>query len=309
MFGIGKGFGVEVGQMALRAARLKRGRIEMVGSAELPAGVLLDSFIEPNVADMPAFVDALKRLLGSLGRRGGGVGVALPDYVSRVSVMDFDSLQGKEEETGRMIRWRLKKLIPFDVDQAELRYQYLGRFRFGEKEQHRFLVSIIRSEILSQYEAAFREAGARASRVGIASFAVWNLFHDHVMKEAGDAANFALMNILGGKMTVIVFDHGLPHFMRLKDLGKLDPETGGGPSVTRIARELTASLTFYKENYGHVPVGRVFVAGDFAGAGGLAGELGRNSVLEVRTLDMEKVVEGGSGLAAYSAACGAAAES
>jgi len=314
LFGTGTGFGIEVGQRVIRAARIKGGsggvrRIDMVGSAEMPEGLMLDSFTEPNITDLPAFVETLKRLLASMRHRGGGIGVALPDFVSRVSVLDFETVQAKQEETERMIRWRLKKLLPFDVDLATLRHQYLGRFRTGDKDQHRFLVSIIKADILRQYEAAFKEAGVRTARVGMSSFALWNLYHDHIAREVGGLPNFALMGISGTKMTVIVFDQGAPHFLRLKDLGRLDADgPDGGPGTRSIVKELSASLTFYKENFGRAPVTRVFVTGDFAGLGAAADEAGTAVQAEVSLLDIEKTLQGGAGLSFYGAACGAALE-
>jgi Tfp pilus assembly PilM family ATPase len=320
LLGIRPGLGLEVGQNVLRAVGLRtRGgsyRMDGMASLALPDGLLLDSFTDPNIADFPGFVAQLKKLFSALGSRGKTVGVALPDYVSRVSVLDFESLHGNEEETERVIRWRLKKLTPFDVDQAAVRYQHLGKVRKDDKDQHRFLVSIIRSNILAQYEAAFKEAGLRPQCIEISSFAVWNIFHPLVMKEMEGPANFALMNIFGRKMTVIVFNNGLPHFLRLKDLGKLEQTAGedGPMGVTGVLRELNASLVYYKENYAETQVSKVFVAGDYPGLGGIAGEV-RGGGTHAAVLELGKVVQLGAGasrpsdeLLAYGAACGAAME-
>jgi len=311
-FGFGNSAGLEVSQGALRAVGLKKSKggltLERHGEVVLPAGLLMDSFTEPNITDMPAFVDSLKRLMSDVRHRGKNVCVAVPDYVARVSVLDFESYQSKKDETERMIRWRLKKIIPFDLDQAELRYQYLGRFSVKDKQQHRFLVSIIKSEIMAQYETAFNEARLRPLSIAISSFAIWNLYHDQVLSGDGNTGDFAMMNIFGGRMTVMVFNKGLLHFFRFKDLGKLETQAGQERSlnIPAVLRELTASLTFYRENYADSPVGRVYISGDFEGLEGLAEEVGRNLPLSASLLDLGKVVQGGPGGLALSAACGAA---
>lgn len=310
--------GIEIGQRTMRAAGVRTGagslRLDWRGEAELPAGLLLDSFTEPNITDVPRFVELLRGLVKGAGHAGRRVGVALPDYVSRVSILDFEALQGKRDETEQMLKWRLKKVLPFDIDQAALRYQYLGRFAAdGAADKHRFLVSLIKSDILAQYEVAMKEAGLKPEVIELSSFAVWNLFHDHVLGEAGDTDGFALLNISGGKLTVMVFNRGVPHFLRLKDIGKLgnSEEGSDGLDVMRVLRELDASLTFYKENYSPTPVGRVYVAGDAPLLGEIAAEVRDNSTISVSVLEPEKVMLGGRDarpLFAYGAACGAALE-
>ena len=316
LFGGRAAAGFEVGQGALRAAVLKRGGarpgIAWAAQVELPRGLLLNSFTEPNITDLPAFVGLVDRLFQPAGRSASRINVALPDHVSRVSILDFDSLQVKKDEVEQMLRWRLKKLLPFEVDQAAMRYQYLGKFQANEKDQHRFLVSIIKSDILSQYELAFREAGLKPILIDLSSFCVWNLYEDFIKIDSEGLKCFAVMILTGGKLTVMVFERGVPHYFRLKDMGGFDGEVNG-MAVTRILRELNASLTFYKENYGDLPVEKVYMTADDPDRIKLiADEVGNNSALKTTVLDLGLVL-GKSGAKEYSspafgAACGAALE-
>ena len=316
LFGKG-GMGIEVGQRVLRAVEVRRAggshTARWYKNEPLPAGLVIDSFTEPNITDVKAFVEALKRLKTSWpgGRR---VSVALPDYTTRVSILDFDTVPGNDEELERMIRWRLKKVLPFDVDEAALRKQYLGKFTRGERTEHRYLVTIIKAVILAQYEQVFREASLRLPWMDIATFAVWNLFHDQILRKADAKAGLALMNISGGKLTVMVFDRSVPHFMRLKDLGKAGDGHEAVIDTTRVLRELIASLTFYKENYADTPVAKVYIAGDIERLEDVADEVRRNSAFEAILLEMGSVVKAhgkaadGQVPSAFAAACGAALE-
>lgn len=309
--------GLEISATGLRSAEVRRrdGTIALAGldSANLAGGILVESFTEPNIKDMPSFVGALK----SFVRKGGGIrkslNVALPDNVARSVILEFDSLPAKQEDTESMIRWRFKKLVPFNIEKAALQHQYLGGFRDEGTQKHRFLASVIKSEVLSQYESAFGAAGIKPDRIVISSFAVWNLYHDFLVKESGVARNFALMNVSGGKMAVMVFERGVIRFIRLKDLGAFDEAGGGGLLTESFPRELHASLTYYKENFSGVPVGLLFIAGDMDGVDRVATELSEKAAMDVRVLNLADAVEVG-GLAQgvshgmkYSAACGAAA--
>jgi len=295
LFGGSAAAGFEVGQRVLRAVSLKRGGarpgISWASQVEMPPGILLNSFTEPNITDVPSFVGLVERLVQQAGRRVSGINVALPDHVSRVSILEFDSLQGKKDEIERMLRWRLKKLLPFDVDQAAMRYQYLGKLQSNDKDQHRFLVSIIKSDILSQYELAFRQAGLKPIAIDLSSFCVWNLYEAFITKDSGELKCFAVMMLTGGKLTVIVFERGVPHFFRLKEMGGFDVEENG-MAVTRILRELNASLTFYKENYGDLPVEKVYMTADDPDRIKLiAEEVGKNSTLKTTVLDLGLVLD------------------
>jgi type IV pilus assembly protein PilM len=75
------------------------------------------------------------------------------------------------EEQSALIRFRLKRTVPFDVDTAILRYQ--TRSRGGNKVD--LTVAAIAVETLAPYEAAFRNAGFHPGFVTIAGLSAANL--------------------------------------------------------------------------------------------------------------------------------------
>ncbi len=311
MFSFKKNLGLEIGQKALRAAKLKKngGAFEVLWlkEAPLPEGLVQDSFTEPNLRDVPEFAAAVRGLLNG-NARGSRVAVALPDYVARVQVLDFDSAP-KKDDAEQMLRWRLKKALPFEIDQATLRWQYLGRFVVNEKDQHRYLASIIKTGILSQYRNALAGAGLNAKSLGLATFSIWNLFRANIAGELGEGADFAVMNLSAGKLSVIIFSKGSPHFMRLKDLGKSDDSVEYSIDVIRILRELSASLIYYKENFSSAPIRTVYLTSDTGGVYELAKEASARSGIDARVFSLESAVRPVSAAnlpACFSAACGAA---
>ncbi|MHB8174420.1 MAG: type IV pilus biogenesis protein PilM, partial [Nitrospirota bacterium] len=296
-----------------RPAKLKKNggvfEVQWLKEAPLPEGLVQDSFTEPNLGNISEFAAAIRGLLDG-NTRGSRLAVALPDYVARVQVLDFDSAP-KKGDTAQMLKWRLKKVLPFEIDLATLRWQYLGRFTVNEKGQHRYLTSIIKTEILSQYQTALALAGVNAKWLGIASFSVWNLFRSNVVRELGEEADFAVMNLSAGKLSVIIFSKGSPHFMRLKDLGKLGNSEDGPMDVIRILRELNASLVYYKENFSSAPVRTVYLTGDAGGMETLAKDAVSKSGIDARVFSLKSAVQPGAVTnlpVCFSAACGAASE-
>jgi type IV pilus assembly protein PilM len=73
----------------------------------------------------------------------------------RVFVLDFDSLPDKAIEALPVLRFRLRKMVPFDVEHAGLSYQVLS----ASKTECKVLAAVMPGPILEEYEAAVRAAG------------------------------------------------------------------------------------------------------------------------------------------------------
>ena len=58
----------------------------------------------------------------------------LPDYAARVSVLDFDSFPSTPEEQLSLVRFRVKKTIPFDIDSAAVSYYVQPAPRQGARK-------------------------------------------------------------------------------------------------------------------------------------------------------------------------------
>jgi type IV pilus assembly protein PilM len=70
-------------------------------------------------------------------------------------VLDFDTLPSKASEAIPVLRFRLRKMVPFDVEHAGLSYQILTQ----TKTEARVLVAVLPSNILEEYETVVRGAG------------------------------------------------------------------------------------------------------------------------------------------------------
>ena len=78
-----------------------------------------------------------------------------PDTAVRVFVLDFDSLPPKAAEAVPVVRFRLRKMVPFDVEHAGMGYQILVQNETTVK----VLATVMPGPILAEYEAAVRAAG------------------------------------------------------------------------------------------------------------------------------------------------------
>ncbi len=104
-------------------------------------------------------VAAVKRALEAVAlsdrRTDRRTTLVVPDAAVRVLLLDFEQLPTKTIEALPIIRFRLKKLLPFDADDAVISYQIMSQTR----SLIRVLAVAIPKETLAEYESLVREAG------------------------------------------------------------------------------------------------------------------------------------------------------
>jgi type IV pilus assembly protein PilM len=131
----------------------KHGEIAMAW-APLPPAALAPGLKVPNLADAHAVKAALESALESLSA-SKEITLVVPDAAARVLLLDFDTLPARRQEALPVVRFRLRKMVPFDVETAAVSYQVMA-----EKDgQLNVLVTVMPADVLAEYESAVREAG------------------------------------------------------------------------------------------------------------------------------------------------------
>jgi type IV pilus assembly protein PilM len=121
----------------------------------LPPGALVAGIAEPNLRAPDAVAAAVRNAFAQVSPRKRAVTLVLPDTVVRVFMLDFDSLPARPAEAFPVLRFRLRKMIPFDIEHAGISYQIMEE----SKTECRVLAAVIPGPILAEYEAAVRAAG------------------------------------------------------------------------------------------------------------------------------------------------------
>jgi type IV pilus assembly protein PilM len=142
-------------QGVLAAALPAKGQPPVYAFEPLPAGAIVPGIGEANLRTTDAVIGAIRAALDKVSPRTRSVTVVLPDTSLRVFVLDFDSLPPKPIEALPVLRFRLRKMVPFDVEHAGLSYQVLVE----KKGEVKVLAAVIPGPILQEYEAAVRAAG------------------------------------------------------------------------------------------------------------------------------------------------------
>lgn len=136
------------------AGRAAQSAPQALSFAPLPEGALLANWKTANLADPQAVSAALERALTDAGARDRALTVVVPDAVARVLLLDFDTLPTRAQDALPIIRFRLRKLLPFEADHAAISYQVMTR----SGEQVRVLAVAMPAAVLAEYESAVRAA-------------------------------------------------------------------------------------------------------------------------------------------------------
>jgi type IV pilus assembly protein PilM len=236
---------------ALAAALPGQGLPPVFAFSPLPAGALVPGIGEPNVRMPEDVANAIRRALDEVSPRTRAVTLVVPDSVVRVFVLDFDTLPGKPAEALPVLRFRLRKMVPFDVEQTGLSYQVLSQ----EKDECRVLAVVLPIAILEEYENAVRAAGYEPGAVLSSSLATM---------EAIDSLEAVLTaNLTGTALTTTITNGQDLLLYRTLDL----PEEPG-QRLAEIQRGVAVAAAYYEDKLAARPTKLHYAGHGDAGAFG-----------------------------------------
>ena len=201
----------EISEAGIAAARLgSRTELEF---QPLREGTLTVSPLRENVADPDDFMAAVRALSATqAARKRKDVALILPDFSARISVLDFDNFPTDAKEQASLIRFRLKRSVPFDVETAALSYSV----QTGANKKVDVVVVIAPLEIVARYESPFRTAGMNPGLVTTSALAALEL--------APEGALSVLAKLTGRVLTVLVREKATLKLVRCVEMPSADLE-------------------------------------------------------------------------------------
>ena len=302
------GLGIEITASSVRLAAMNgsgpKAAVPYTRKADLPFGIVTESYSALNITDTNAFASILKECKDGAARfKTKRVALSLPDGIFRVQTLEFDHMPEKPLERERLIRWRMEKAAAFDTADTVLRHQVLHRQDTG----FTVLASVAKRSVLAQYEALLAGLGLELWSVGLSSFNVLNFYSPYLSKKS---AGSAIVTVTGDTFTTIISESNGVRFYRFKEIKK-----GAAEDVnSRLLREIGDSLHFYTHmnRSQQCSIGNLFLTGEPGVYDALAGKLAEmtSCVVEVLSPSMVIVPSAASGTDAalppvFAAALGA----
>jgi type IV pilus assembly protein PilM len=163
----------ELSEAGIAFAQPGNGRPGDPGFAPFEPGTLVVSPVEDNIHKADAAAAVLRNVAPlDHARKRRRAALILPDYAARVSVLDFDAFPSSSEEQLSLIRFRLKKTLPFDIDSAAVSYFAQPAEKGATIEVVAVFVAL---EIIARYEALFRGMNFHTGEVTTSALAALHL--------------------------------------------------------------------------------------------------------------------------------------
>jgi len=224
--------------------------LEACSSRELAPGSVVPDLIEANLRQRSAVFESIRETLSNVGGRSRDVIAVLPDAAVRVALLDFDTLPAKPQEAESVVRFRLKKSLPFDVEKAKVSYHPQP-----SATGVRVVAAVALLSVIEDYESAFREAGYSPGVILPSMLAALG---------AANADRPTLVVKVDARTTSIAIldKHELLLFRTLENT------RGVTISGEQLAEEVYPSVVFFQDTY-HLNIEQIFVAGlpESGGAG------------------------------------------
>lgn len=209
-------------------------------SEGLPPGALVPGVATANVIDHAAVGAAVRAVLDRLPRRPVRVGLVVPDSAAKVSLVPLESVPRRESDLDSMIRWQVRKAVPFSLDDAQVSYSVGTRLAEGGRE---YVVAVIRRDIAEEYEGLCTQAGLRPGIVDLATFSLINA--GLTRRPVGRDEDWLLVHAAAGYHSVGIVRGDVLVFFRNRvgegDLSDLVHQTAmyyedrlGGSGITKV---------------------------------------------------------------------------
>lgn len=216
--------------------------LEACSARELAPGSVVPDLVENNLRQVEAVRTAIEEALSGVGGRTKDVIAIVPDATVRVVLVDFDTLPSDHEEAAGVVRFRLKKSLPFDVDKAKVSY-HAQKTADGVK----VVAAVALATVIEDYESAFREAGFNPGVVLPSMLAALG---------AAEGKRPTLVVKVDTRTTSIA----ILNEEQLQLFRTLENARGVTISGEQLAEEVYPSVVFFQDTY-HLNIEKIYVSG------------------------------------------------
>jgi type IV pilus assembly protein PilM len=203
-------FLVEVSPQGVAYAR--RDQPEQAAFNALGEEVLSVNPLSDNVKQPESLVATLSGLFPSANHPGKRrpVAVILPDFAARLQILDFDTFPAKTDEQQALVRFRMKKTVPFDVESAAVSFAVQP----SDGAKTVVVAALMSLEIIARYEHAFRASGYHPGWITTSGAACLQLVPEQGLS--------LLVKLAGRTLTLLATDGRCLRLSRCVELESVD---------------------------------------------------------------------------------------
>src|SRR4051794_8099374 len=119
--------------------------------------------VHPNMLRSDLLENGVPNVGGKGNQRRVKAGLVIPDYAVRISVLDFEEFPSDEEQRLALVRFRLRKTVPFSIDEARVSCSIQSAD--PDRKRYEVLAAAIFRPVLDEYEGLLRSRGFQVGLV------------------------------------------------------------------------------------------------------------------------------------------------
>ena len=227
---------VEIASTHVAAAHWSKtgGHLESHAIEPLPLGAIMASPVDANVVQPEAVRSALRKVFDRVPVRDAPLALLIPDPVVRVFILPFDTLPRRADEAVPLLRWRLKKSVPFDMEETVVSWMRQS----GREAALEVVTAVARQRIVREYEDILEPLNATAGVALSSTLASLPLL--------GDEGATLLARMSGKTLTTVVVNGGRLCVYRSTEMtgeaSLLDPQA--------MLDEVYPAIAYYQDTWG-----------------------------------------------------------
>lgn len=241
---------VAVDEGHLRYGRFTNGggRMELQEYREvaLPADFWLEGPLGGPARDAENLRDAVAELFDALSATPDRLSLLVPDSWLRLTFAELDELPASEAQQEEVLRWKLKTLVPFRVEDLRVEAVEVPPLP-RQQEDRRLLIGFSLERLFAQLEDAVESRGARVGQILNHGLALGTIVESGTATEGMSA----LVYVRSDGFALSFYHDGHLVFHRDKVLRE-----EGNPS-NLIRRDLMLTRNFLEEAFGNADLRRI----------------------------------------------------
>ncbi len=246
-------FSLDEGRLAYARFQHKNGTLEFsdYASVALPENAFHAGPLGGGVRQEPALAQALADILERIEEPVEEACLLLPDAWLRLAFTEVGELPKDPQKLDGALRWKLKRLVPFRVDELRLEGVEVQALP-GQEEPKRALIGFALDALLERLEGIFQQAGVKIGYIGNISTSMLPALAEGTVSDA----LIGLALVRSDSYTLLFARGGEPVLHRHKSSdGALPYEV----REKRIQRDLKLTRNFLDERIPGAPLERVLV--------------------------------------------------
>ena len=245
--------GIEIAADRVTGVVLDRERrVAAAVSRPLPAGAVVPAVNAANLVEPDTVRDVVREVRESLPGAPRRLALVVPDSAAKVSLLRFDKVPARAADLDQLVRWKARKTAPFRIEDAQLSCAPGAPVDGGGRE---LVVSLMRRDIVEEYEGACAGAGGHAGVVDLASFGLINAV---LAADPPAEADWLLVHAAAGYLSIAIVRLGHLVLFRHRPAGDGDDD-----ALVDLVHQTTM---YYEDRLGGGGYGRVLLALSTEGA-------------------------------------------